>query len=249
MNVIAELVVSSLKELQIASVPHYTDALVAAFDRWPPPYSRKGYGEIFRQVASDPCWLAESLVDNAWREGDGAGRLWSLAACTADEAVAAQVKQHALDESRHARWYVAMLQIVFPNAVEADQKAVIDSLSPGYTHQTPLVPVEGSPFAHSTTVDDLIQMNIAEIRTCVHHLLQRPMLLAHCDPRQRSRLVPILESLLHDEKKHVGYTAQLIEEHARKGGADEVRALMSERVFDFNEITTKEVDQRIFEST
>jgi hypothetical protein len=249
MNVIAELTISALRDLQITAVPHYTEALVAACDLSPPPYGAKSYGEIFRDAASDPSWLAASLIENAWREGDGSGRLWSLAACTAEGSMSAQVKQHAIDESRHSRWYIAMLDIVFPNAVDPSMRPDLEKLSPGYTIQSPLAPVPGSPFAHAVTLDDLIQMNIAEIRTCVHHLLQRPMLLAYCEPSQRGRLMPLLDSLLYDEKKHVAYTALLIDEHGRNGEADAVRALTAERLHDFNQVTYDELDRRVFEST
>src|SRR5512143_2278468 len=99
MNIIAELTLSGLKDLQVNDVPHYTEALVAACDKSPPPFGAKAYGEIFREVASDPHWLAANLIENAEREGDGSGRLWSLAACTSDELLSSQVKQHAIDES------------------------------------------------------------------------------------------------------------------------------------------------------
>lgn len=249
MNIIAELTISALRDLQITNVPHYADSLAAACDKWKPPFGAKAYGEIFREVAADPVWLAANLVENAKREGDGSGRLWSLAACTEDSSRSAQVKQHAIDESRHARWYLAMLDIVFPNAVEESMRPHLDLVSPGYTNQSPLVPVEGSPFAHSVTLDDLIQMNIAEIRTCVHHLLQRSMLLAYCEPQMHGKLMPLLDALLLDEKKHVGYTALLIEEHARRGEVDAVRALTAERLRDFNEITEDDLGRRVFEST
>lgn len=249
MDFVSRLTVSALGDLSITGVDGYVGALAAACDRWPPPYGKKFYGELFRKIASQPAWLAANMAHNAHREGDGAGRLWSLAACTPDPDRSAQVKQHAIDEARHSRWYVAILNQVFPNAVvEADQP-VLEALSPGYQHRMEPVPVEGSPYAHELTVDDLIQMNIAEIRTCIHHLLQRGMLLHYCAPDRHPRLMPILDALLHDEKKHVGYTAVLIEQHVAAGEGDLVRELFAERMRDFNDITDSELAQGVFEST
>src|SRR5262245_1889258 len=137
--------------------------------------------------------MAISLIQNAQGEGEGSQHLWDLAASTPDVRVAVQVKQHAIDESRHAKAYVAMLTLTFPEVVDSDFRAQLASLSPGYTQRSPLKAQEGSPYASAITLDDLIQMNIAEIRTLVHHSLQRPMLLGYCAPERRNRL-----ALLHD---------------------------------------------------
>jgi hypothetical protein len=249
MNPIAELTLSALRDLDVLDVPHYAGALVAACEKAPPPFGTREYGEIFREAAADADWLAASLVENAWGEGDGATRLWSLAASTPDPMVAAQVRQHAIDEARHARWYVAMLHLVFPNAVDVSQHAVLDALSPGYTNQGIPEARAGSPFAKAVTLDDLIQMNIAEVRTCVHHLLQRSMLVPYCAEARRGRLLPLLDSLLEDEKKHVAYTAKLIERYARNGPVDLVYDLTAERLRDFNAITNEDLGRRVFEST
>lgn len=249
MNFIAQLVSSDLAELGFTDIPYYLDAFAAACEAEPPPYGEKEYGDIFRESALDPHWMAQTLARAAEGEGDGARRLWSLAACTPDKSVADQVKQHAIDESRHSRWYVAMLDIVFPNAVAESDRHILESFSPGYSNDMLPEAIDGSPFAHAITLDELIQMNIAEIRTCVVHRLQTPVLLNYCEPERRTRLQPLLSSLLHDEKKHVGYTARLIDSYARNGHHDEVRELSIARMRDFNQITLQDTEQRVFEST
>src|SRR5439155_25597613 len=118
--------------------------------------------------------------------------------------------------------------------------------SPGYTSQSPMGAHDDSPYAHPITVDDLIQMNIAEIRTRVHHLLQRPMLLAHCAAERRDRLARILDVLLFDETRHIAYTAALIEDFACKGETERVKQLMQERLSDFNAITREELGRNVF---
>lgn len=249
MNIIAEMTISALRGLGACGLDHYQSALIQACAKSPPPFGHRSYGEIYRSVAVDPHWMAISLVTNAEREGDGATRLWSLAASTTEQKIASQVKQHAIDEARHSLWYIALLDQTFPEAVEGSLRPYLKALSPGYCLSTPLRAVEGSPFSHAVTVDDLIQMNIAEIRTRIHHLLQQPVILAHCSPSRRIGITGILESLLLDETRHIAYTAQLIEQFAINHEEQAVRDLMAERLRDFNDITDAEVTNRVFEST
>ncbi len=248
MNIVAELTVKALHAHAGTAWPHYHEALITACRKAPPPFGTRSYGEIYRDAAMNPWWMATSLMTNAEREGEGARHLWDLAACTPDARVAAQIQEHAIDESRHARAYIAMLDLAFPGAVDDEFHAQLATLSPGYTRLSLLQPHEGSPYANPITVDDLIQMNIAEIRTRVHHLLQRPMLLAHCAPERRRRLARVLDALLLDETRHIAYTAALIEEFACSGEAELVKRLMQERLSDFNAITNEDLGRNVFES-
>ena len=248
MNVVAGLTVKALRAHGGEAWPHYCDALIAACRKAPPPFGTRAYGKIYRDAASDPSWMAFSLIGNAEGEGEGARHLWDLAACTPDARVAAQVKAHAIDESRHSRAYVAMLDLAFPGVVDDACHARLTALSPSFTRRSPLEPRDGSPYASPITVDDLIQMNIAEIRTLVHHLLQRPVLLGYCAPERRRRLAHLLDALRLDEIRHIAYTAGLIEEFARSGEAGAVKQLMQQRVSDFNAITNQDLGRTVFAS-
>lgn len=248
MNTVPGLTVKALRAHGGAAWPQYRDALIAACRKAPPPFGTRAYGEIYRDAARDPCWMALSLMKNAEGEGDGARHLWDLAACTPDARVAAQVKAHAIDESRHSRAYVAMLDLAFPGEVDDQVHAQLTCLSPGYTQHSALEPHDGSPYASPITLDDLIQMNIAEIRTLVHHLLQRPVLLGYCAPERRGRLARLLDALRLDEIAHIAYTAARIEEFAQRGEAGVVKRLMHERMSDFNAITNQELGRGVFES-
>src|SRR5258708_7237822 len=95
--------------------PSYMAALDWALEEEPPPFDTAGYAEIFRSSSSEARWMAISLITNAEREGDGAKRLWSLAACSDDPEVQHLLKCHAVDESRHALFYLALLDLTFPN--------------------------------------------------------------------------------------------------------------------------------------
>ena len=248
MNVAAELTLEALRVHGMAARPHYRDALITACRKAPPPFGTKSYGKIYRDVAKDPDWMTLSLIQNAQGEGEGSGHLWDLAASTPDPRVAAQVKAHAIDESRHSKAYVAMLELTFPGLIDNnDLHAQLASLSPGYSQRSPLEAHKGSPYASAITLDDLIQMNIAEIRTLVHHLLQRPMLLGHCAPERRRRLARLHDRLRLDEVRHIAYTAALIEEFAQRSEAGAVKRLMQERMSDFNAITNQDLGRTAFE--
>jgi len=243
-NVVAELTIQDLGATS-DRVPSYASALREACKVVNPFFSTARYGDIYRAVSVDATWVAASLISSAEREADGATRLWSLAACTSNEVAAAQIKQHAVDESRHSRWYVHALDLAFPGAVDGSARRHVDGISPRYSSKMSTQAVPGSAFAHEVTVDDLVQMNLAEIRTSINQRLQLPILLAHCAPERRPNLTTLLNRLLRDEKKHVRYSAVLMEELSRDVPKN-LTELMVQRMRDLNAITCEEVDRGEF---
>lgn len=227
----------------------YLAAVDTAVDAHPPPFDAPRYSAIYEQASADGHWLAISLMTNAEREGDGAKRLWSLAACATDPAQRALLKKHAVDESRHALAYLTLLDLVFPGAVTPEFRAELDTLSPKFSMKQDVEAVPGSPYARVPELDDYVQMNIAEIRTTLHHLMQRHALQAHCPEDHWPRVQRVLDSLLQDELDHVGYTAELIESlgGADATGTDRMRALYAKRLDDFNAITRDELERLVFD--
>ena len=245
MNVVAATTLEALRGHGVPELSTYDRALAAACAASPPPFGEARYGDLYRASSTDPDWVAMSLLTAAQSEGEGARHLWDMAACTPDPEVARQIQEHAIDESRHSRGYVTLLGLVFPEATDDELQLQLTDLSPGFTWSSALTPTAGSPYAYPATVDELIQMNIAEIRTRIYHQLQRPALLErYCDPARRSRVRQILDSLLFDETRHIAYTARLIERAAQASGEEQVIALMHERVADFNEITEEELARK-----
>ena len=62
-------------------------------------------------------------------------------------------------------------------------------------------------------MDDFVQMNIAEIRTAIHHTLQREAIDKHAR-RRTGRTRRILDVIFTDELAHVAYFG---EAHRRNG--------------------------------
>jgi len=222
----------------------YAASLRAACDAYPPPFGMAWYGEKYREAASNPDWLAMSLVANAAKEGEGAQKLWGLAGRTANYEVAEQIRMHAVDEARHARLYIAMLETAFPDTISEEIRPALLALSPGYSprDQPPVSP----PAADNRVLDELIQMNIGEIRTRIHQLLLRPVLTAYCPPDRRGKLARILDSLLEDETRHIEYTARLIERSIGRGLGEFVHRTMAKRLDEFNQITLGEVGESTY---
>ena len=225
--------------------PAYLRALMEALAREPPPFGTREYSDVYRAAAADRQWMAISLMANAEREGDGATRLWSLAACSADPEEVQLLKEHAVDESRHALAYLALLDLAFPDSVEPKFRAELEQLSPRFRMSQPLRAAKGSPYARTPSIDDFVQMNIAEIRTTIHHLMQRVALSAHCPPENLVRMTKVLDMLLRDELRHVAYTAVLIDRKAASAGQEGLPQMFCRRMRDFNRITHCELAKSV----
>jgi hypothetical protein len=223
--------------------PIYLEALETALEDEPPPFDTAHYAHIYEQSSVAPRWMAISLITNAEREGDGSRRLWSLAACSHHPSVKEQLKRHAVDESRHALLYLALLDLTFPGAADPQFREELNQLSPRWSLKQELFPVPGSPYAKNATIDDFLQMNIAEIRTTIHHIMQRPAISMHIDPDKQKKVTSIQDSLLGDELKHVAYTAVLIEKIAAGLPREGVHNLFRKRMRDFNRITMNELGE------
>jgi hypothetical protein len=224
----------------------YFEALEEALIEQPPPFDTPQYADLYRNASKDGHWLAVSLITNAEREGDGAKRLWSLGACSDNSKEQQQLKRHAVDESRHALAYLSLLDLTFPDSTTPVFRKELNALSPHFTMEQPLFAVDGSLYAKLPSIDDFVQMNIAEIRTAIHHLMQRPALADLCPPENRTAAKSIQTSLLRDELFHVGYTAVLIEQRAETLGVD-LSGLVAKRFRDFNTITLEELGENQFD--
>lgn len=217
----------------------YARALRSACAASPPPFGLFWYGERFRRLARDPDWFALALIQNAAREGEGARKLWRLAGRTADPAIAEQIRRHAVDESRHALIYVAMLETVFPTAVSASLRPVLARVSPRYRLRDR--PPGRPPLSGRRVLDELIQMNIGEIRTRINQALLGPVATAYCPPARRRRLTRMLQSLMDDETRHVAYTARILERAIADGRGEFVHRTLARRLDQFNRLTEREV--------
>jgi hypothetical protein len=232
-------------QLWLSTLPKYSALMTQANTRAPLPFCEEWYGTKYRHCAADLDWLALSLVQNAEKEAEGSGKLWALSARTPSAPIAEQVRRHAIDESRHADVYIRLCDRVFPRAIGSEIRPLVETLSPRYR-----VTQHPAPSEHSTmagVLDELVQMNIGEIRTCANQLLMRPVLLSITDKARAIGVGAALDALLSDELRHIGYTALLIEEHCATE-PDFFEHIVALRLRDFHDLTLDEVDKSCYVS-
>lgn len=216
--------------------PKYWSAASKAFAAVDPPFGLAWYGELFRKYALDLSWLANLLILNAQKEADGARQLWAFAGRIGNEHCRQKVRLHAIDESHHADFYISILGLVFPDSYSQEQLQEYHKISPGFKTSDQ---VETTPASHENAVmDEIIQMNIGEIRTLINQLLMKPVLSVLCPEKNRERFVKLTDALCADEASHIAYTADLIESLGEQGF---VTSMYERRLSDFKQITLKEV--------
>jgi ribonucleotide reductase beta subunit family protein with ferritin-like domain len=170
-----------------------------------------------------------------------------MSAHTADAGVAVQVRQHAIDEARHARIYAAMLDTIFPGAADDDLRRELQELAPRYKLNE--APPSVAAAEEWMTLDELVQMNIGEIRTRIHQLMLMPMAAAHASEEAGPRLQRMLETIVRDETRHIAYTAVLLEAASQRGQEKLVRRLMNDRLREFCSLTLTEAAAASFEGS
>ena len=174
MNVVTELTLESLGQHESgrssatahASVPRGATS----------PLHRRLVRRPLPRDGTNREWFANVIVGNASTEGWGAAKLWYLAGKTPDEDISSLVQQHARDEApRHSRMYSRMVGLVFPGAVTEALQAQLKMLAPIYRFGD--TPERLPPYSGQDILDNLLQINVAEIRTLVNQLLARPVLM------------------------------------------------------------------------
>jgi hypothetical protein len=235
MNALIEVIDDRLPTLS-SQCPLFWEAFCTSCDQVEPPYGAAWYGDLFRRHATDPSWLAGLLVINAEKEADGARQLWRFAGRIEDKGIQDRVKRHAVDEARHARFYIAMLNLAFPGAVSSEFLPRLRSIAPNFTESD--TPPKSTAATRSAILDEIIQMNIGEVRTLINQMLFRPVLEAIAPSEAGEKVLKLIDALGDDEARHISYTAEVIEE---LGQAEETLSVMTLRLREFAEITHREV--------
>jgi hypothetical protein len=218
-------------------LPRFTECVQRAFKEVAPIFLRPRYGEFFWHCSSTvPGWLPRVVLANARMESDGSAKLLSLwQDINYSSEIEDQVLFHATDEARHSRLFVKLVSMAFPGMF-AD-----GALS---TYRGKLTKIEKHKLVKSATpidvkalIDNLVQMNMGEIRTRLHMELIAPVLHAFTPDESKAELECMLQGLAHDEIVHIGYIAGILEEMCADGDSELVRSLYVRRLRDFNELT------------
>lgn len=241
----ADDVLEAIREYLDEDLPHYTDSLVSAFAYSDPVFTRKRYGEFFWHCASTvPGWLAQVVMANAQAESEGSTKLLSLwQSVHYNDVVEDRILFHAKDESRHSRLFLELVQLAFPNSIDQTLIAHWKTKLPDIRRQS--FQKSAQPIPEDQLIDHLVQMNIGEIRTRIHMYLLAPVIHAFTPAENKSRVEKILQGLVLDEVRHIGYTARLMEQWSQTGDAERVRNLYKERLWDFHLITIEQTENTV----
>lgn len=246
MSAIHELVVRSLRSIGTTPHPEYEKALAYAFEKHRPVQENAWFGRHYFNLARDRLWFANSLIENARMEGYGSAQIWKFSNRLVNDEYIQKVRQHSLDESRHSKIFVMMLQVVFPNALDDPElRAAVEGLYPGFTLRNP-PPVEPVPpemlVDGEEALNELIQVHLTEIRAIVLQHLLRSAILAHTPSESRHTIAKFMSSLIRDEAKHIEYTAGLFEDAIHAGHRDFVFATIADRQADLNDLSYEELE-------
>jgi hypothetical protein len=247
MHHLTELVTSNLGQICAPNYPRYHSFLENAFSTNPPPFAQNWFGRRYFELARNKEWFANSLVANSALEGYGATQVWNFSRKIDIELIAKEVQKHALDESRHSTMFVHMLNFTFPE-IEFEKKTwkKINDQQPRYTkHRHPSKEkLSADNLMHGESLlNELVQINITEIRALVLQFLVREIILAHSPESSKKRLDKMTRTLIHDESAHIEYTAKIFEQAANMGHGEFLYQTFEDRVSDFNDLTLLELSR------
>ena len=238
MNYISELALDYLQLYQYPSFSNYGSILREACQIHPPPHGKAWYGTLYRRHALSHRWFSQSLVLNAKEEGQGSRNVWELSQHIANQEFAALVRSHSIDESRHSKMFVTLCNILFPSKIEAKEREKLKTLSPGYSkHYHPPTNLASSEeiLEESEVIDELIKINLLEIRALVLQLLLRPVLRAYGEPKDVAKVTRMSDQFIEDETRHIAYSAYCIEKYVEQGN----RAWVRERLIQHQKFTNQ----------
>jgi ribonucleotide reductase beta subunit family protein with ferritin-like domain len=245
MNNISELALNYLQRYNCQFSEDYQNILREACETYPPPHGMAWYGNLYRQCARQVDWFSHSLITNAAEEGEGARGVWKFSHRIENSEIAELVRNHAIDESRHSKMFVSLLNILFPTKIEAEFRNKLQAFSPEYyPHKHPLIeqPTSDNLANEKQVMDEIIQINILEIRALVLQLLLRPVLQAYAQPEDLAKVTQMSDVLIFDETKHIEYSSYCIGKYIQQGHKEWVRERMLEQQYTINEMFLEDVE-------
>jgi rubrerythrin len=236
MSAIVDIVETRIPDIT-SDCPDYWSNLNQACNAAPPPFGESWYGDLFRRHATDLQWLVQIIALNARKEADGARQLWQFSRRIADPSIRSQVKDHAIDEARHSSFYIAMLGLMFPGEIADADLRSLRAIVPKFDRDDDAL--ESERMASTEDVlDEIVQMNIGEIRTLINQMLMRPMVDILTPESNRERALKLIDGLGDDEARHIDYTARIID---ALGEPALTSHFMRLRLEEFNHITMAEL--------
>ena len=227
----------------------YEKLIGKAFSSTNIPFEEPWYGQLYSEKAKDLKWLASSLIINAEKEAEGARQLWKMANKVNNNRWSNLIRQHAIDEARHAKIYLRLFELIFPGSADNDLQNYFATLAPKYSmNEIDKGNIDQSLMLdEDQLIDQIIQINIREIRTRANQLLLEKALKYCCTEESRSKVEYLLKSVITDETRHIHYTAVLLEELITNANANRVTNIAIFRMNQFCQLTLEETGKGCFD--
>lgn len=224
--------------------PIYSEALLPALARVNPVFIRPKYADFFWNCASTiPGWLPNILVDSAISESIGSKTLLTYWKIVRDNEQAENgLLRHARDEAAHARIFLKLVDLAFPDFVPSEKRQEIDSSL--YTIPHDVEKQEGH-LSDIILLNYLTRINIAELRTLINLNLVAPMFYALTPDGNKEAVSGLLNSLQRDEIRHIAYTAELLDIFGRDGGGDQLNKMYMENLCEFGLYSTRGLEAAV----
>jgi hypothetical protein len=224
--------------------PFYSDALLPALVRVNPVFIRPKYADFFWNCASTmPGWLPNILVESAIAESIGSKTLltyWKIV--RNNEQAENGLLRHARDEAAHARVFLRLVDLAFPDFVPSEKRHEIDSS----LHTIPRdVEKQERRLPEVILLNYLTGINIAELRTLINLHLLAPMFYALTPDENKEAVSRLLNSLQRDEIHHIAYTAKLLDIFGRDGGGNLLNKMYKENLCEFGLYSTRGLEEAV----
>ncbi|MEZ9789585.1 hypothetical protein BCT04_03325 [Vibrio breoganii] len=212
----------------------YLTMLESASERIAPSFVTFEYGERFREITSNRQHFAIQQINSAVEEASGAERLIHLIGELPQNELGLEMKfrKHAKEEIFHHSLFVELFDNVFFDIkIDEELRDQVVNCPPNLeavTHSNIKV-------TQNRILEEIVQINIGEIRNLVQLKLSKPVVIAHCwDESYLHRCDEVMDRLIHDEGGHIYYTAILIERLIDAGFQNDIVALMDEAFYLFD---------------
>jgi hypothetical protein len=245
MNQLTELTFSYLQRYGCPITEDYKQLLQTATNTHQPPHGMAWYGNRYREQARNADWFANSLVLNSYEEGNGSRQVWELSQRTGNQDFAQLIRNHSIDESRHSKMFATLVDILFPTSLEVETRKQIKAFSPGYSasnhpaHQTNSLV---DTLDEKIMMDQLIMINLLEIRALILQLLLRPVLQAYAQLAELEKVTRMSDQFIYDETQHIAYSAHCIGEYYQYGDRDWLKEQMINRQATVNNLFLEETE-------
>ena len=216
----------------------FNQLIRTTFDNQNPIFTQREFAKSFwLYITSSQNKIENIVIQDALAEMKGSTSLARLSqSCTFNDKAKLGILKHSQDEGRHSFLYIQLAQLCFPeNFNDTKIKYIKNNIVDVVKNEKKQIPPN---ITHEILIDHIIQMNMVEIRTRTNINLLSPILLSLCPEEHRNQVEEILISLSYDESRHIGYTAELLNDWAESGYSEIILQLYNKRLEQFSALSS-----------